>query len=131
MNLRNIMKKPDPIAPEPPMRVSQNSTPPTRQRRRYPDEPTVQQVQQAQDLFESPRPKPTPVRMTDARYPDKPDRDYFKLALTILIGFFAIGGIAIGAILMTQPGTPNNLAWLHGENAVVLVCVLLLMIKIK
>jgi len=133
MNLRNIMKKPDPIAPDQPIRAGhERDTPAPRTRRKpevvYPDRPTRQEVQRVirgpepdVDLYEPPR-----RRVVEQ---DAPDRDYLKLGLTILIAFFAIGGIAVGALLMTQPGTPNNLAWLHGENAVVLVCLLLMMLR--
>ena len=133
MNLRNIMKKSDPLEPEPLVRAGhERDAPAPRTRRKvepvYPDRPTRAEVQRVirgpepeVDLYEPPR-----RRVAEQ---DVPDRDYLKLGLTVLMCFFAIGGVAIGAFLMTQPGTPNNLAWLHGENAVVLICLVLLFLK--
>ena len=60
---------------------------------------------------------------------EKPDRDIVALTMDVCIGILAVILVGVGLLLTTQPGTPSNLAWIHGENG--LLGLLIMMIYFR
>lgn len=138
MNLRR-KKEPDLLAPTEAEKVAEritNARPRKRPPRKAPvkvaePEPQPQYTEQEYRAFYPERlPEPEAIpRPTRQREPEKPDRDYVALTMDVCIGILAVILVGVGLLLTTQPGTPSNLAWIHGENG--LLGLLIMMIYFR
>ena len=136
MNLRR-KKEPVLLAPTEEERVAEritNAKPRKRPPRKAPvkvaePEPQPQYVEQEYRPFVAPvYPEQAPVPRRTVVV-EKPDRDYVALTMDVCIGILAVILVGVGLLLTTQPGTPNNLAWIHGENG--LLGLLIMMIYFR